>query len=60
MSSAGRKVGLLVAGHLLAVVAGEALLRVSYPLYRNYNTEMWRYATTLKRKTPENPALRSA
>lgn len=57
MSNAGRKVGLLLAGHLLAVVAGELLLRVSYPVYSNYNTEMWRYATAIKRKTPENPAL---
>ncbi len=57
MPKLARKVGLLVLGHLLALIAGELLLRASYPVYRNYNTEMWRYATTVKRKTPENPRL---
>lgn len=33
----------------LAALALEVLLRAAYPLYSNYNTEMWRYAALLKR-----------
>ena len=57
MPAWARKLALLMAGHLLALVAGELLLRVSYSGWSNYNTEMWRYATTIKQKTPDNPRL---
>ena len=52
-----RKLALLAVGHVVAVVAGEALLRVTSSGWSNYNTEMWRYATTVKQKTPDNPRL---
>ena len=33
---------------VVCLVAGEAVLRVAYERFRNYNMEMWRYAAELK------------
>jgi lysophospholipase L1-like esterase len=33
---------------LIMLVLIEIIMRISYPLYKNYNTEMWRYAKDLK------------
>jgi len=44
----GKNVFLFIAASLLMVLFLEIGLRITYPLYANYNTEMWRYAVELK------------
>lgn len=45
---------LLIIILLIFVIILEVILRISYPLYANYNTEMWRYSVLLK-KASNNP-----
>jgi lysophospholipase L1-like esterase len=45
------KTGLLLASNLVALVALELALRASYPLWADYNSEMWRYATQIKERS---------
>ena len=45
------KAGLLLASNLVALGALELGLRVSYPLWADYNSEMWRYATEVKERS---------
>ena len=33
---------------ILILISAEVALRITYPFYKNYNTEMWRYASELK------------
>ncbi|GGB55143.1 SGNH/GDSL hydrolase family protein [Blastomonas aquatica] len=49
-------VGLLLLGVVLAIGAGEALVRISTADQRNYVVEMWRYAKLLKRPS-DDPAI---
>lgn len=49
-------VGLLLIGVLLAIAAGEALVRIATLDQRNYVVEMWRYAGLLKRPS-DDPAI---
>ncbi|WP_439816256.1 SGNH/GDSL hydrolase family protein [Zavarzinia sp. CC-PAN008] len=53
---AAETVGLLLAGVVLAVLAGEALVRLATMNQGNYVVEMWRYATLLKRPS-DDPAI---
>ncbi len=45
---------LLVIVLLVFLALLEIILRITYPIYSNYNTEMWRYSVLLKRASP-NP-----
>ena len=49
-------IGLLLIGVLMAIGAGEALVRVATMDQRNYVIEMWRYAGLLKRPSAD-PAI---
>ncbi len=40
--------GLLFITLILILISAEVALRITYPFYKNYNTEMWRYASELK------------
>ena len=44
-----KKIALLLFSILILSAAAELFLRLSYPAYSNYNTEMWRYSSKLKR-----------
>jgi len=46
-----RAVSLSSLGIILAILAGEALIRVATSDQKNYVIEMWRYANTLKQKS---------
>ena len=49
-------IGLLLIGVMLAIGAGEAIVRISTADQKNYVVEMWRYAGLLKRPS-DNPAI---
>jgi hypothetical protein len=43
-----KKLLLLFATLIITILVAEFLLRITYPLYANYNTEMGRYAKEIK------------
>lgn len=51
-----RNFGLLVITLLVILLLMEISLRLAYPLYKNYNTEMWRYARDIKMPS-KNPIV---
>ncbi|MBC8501284.1 MAG: SGNH/GDSL hydrolase family protein [DPANN group archaeon] len=46
-----KKVSLFIITTLVVIFLLEILLRSTYSLYSNYNTEMWRYSSELKQKS---------
>ena len=51
-----KRIVLLIVSLFILVIILEIGLRISYPIYSNYNTEMWRYATESKQMS-EFPGL---
>lgn len=46
-----KNMSLFVLSMLIFILIFEVILRITYPLYADYNTEMWRYAVELKQKS---------
>jgi lysophospholipase L1-like esterase len=46
-----KKLLLLIVAFVIFLLLLEIVLRAAYPLYANYNTEMWRYSMNLKKIT---------
>ena len=51
-----RNVFLLISTIIIFLIFLEIILRLTYPIYSNYNTEMWRYAKEIK-QINSNPKI---